>query len=42
LIQEIAPVYFNLDTFEDGDIRRSLVRAAEKKRRKEAMKKAGR
>jgi pre-mRNA-splicing factor ATP-dependent RNA helicase DHX15/PRP43 len=41
-MQEIAPVYFNLDTFEDGDIRRSLVRAAEKKRRKEAMKKAGR
>ncbi|KAK2593399.1 DEAH-box ATP-dependent RNA helicase prp43 [Conoideocrella luteorostrata] len=38
---EIAPVYFDLDTFEQGDIKRSLARAAEKKRRKEAMK-AGR
>ncbi|TWU78867.1 DEAH-box ATP-dependent RNA helicase prp43 [Metarhizium rileyi] len=38
---EIAPVYYDLDTFEQGDIKRSLARAAEKKRRKEAMK-AGR
>ncbi|QUC16531.1 uncharacterized protein UV8b_00772 [Ustilaginoidea virens] len=38
---EIAPVYYDLDTFEQGDIKRSLTRAAEKKRRKEAMK-AGR
>lgn len=40
--QEIAPVYFDMDTLEDGDIKRSLARAAEKKRRKEAMKKASR
>ncbi|KAK1242127.1 hypothetical protein MKX07_000113 [Trichoderma sp. CBMAI-0711] len=39
---EIAPVYYDLDTFEDGEIKRSLARAAEKKRRKEAMKKGGR
>ncbi|QYS98371.1 Pre-mRNA-splicing factor ATP-dependent RNA helicase prp43 [Trichoderma simmonsii] len=39
---EIAPVYFDMDTLEDGDIKRSLARAAEKKRRKEAMKKASR
>lgn len=39
--QEIAPVYYDLNTFEQGDVKRSLARAAEKKRRKEAMK-AGR
>ncbi|KAH0599583.1 hypothetical protein MHUMG1_02371 [Metarhizium humberi] len=38
---EIAPVYYDLNTFEQGDVKRSLARAAEKKRRKEAMK-AGR
>ncbi|KAK5997239.1 putative pre-mRNA-splicing factor ATP-dependent RNA helicase prp43 [Cladobotryum mycophilum] len=38
---EIAPVYYDLDSFEQGDIKRALARAAEKKRRKEAMK-AGR
>ncbi|KAF7535768.1 hypothetical protein G7Z17_g13154 [Cylindrodendrum hubeiense] len=35
---EIAPTYYDLDSFEQGDIKRSLARAAEKKRRKEAMK----
>ncbi|POR31720.1 Putative pre-mRNA-splicing factor ATP-dependent RNA helicase prp43 [Tolypocladium paradoxum] len=35
---EIAPAYYDLDTFEQGDIKRSLVRATEKKKRKEAMK----
>lgn len=34
-------MYYDLDTFEDGEIKRSLKRAMEKKRRKEAMK-AGR
>lgn len=38
ITQEIAPVYYDLDTFEPGDIKRSLTRAGEKKRRKEAMK----
>lgn len=38
---EIAPVYYDLDTLEQGEIKRSLQRATEKKRRKEAMK-AGR
>lgn len=37
LTQEIAPTYYDLDSFEQGDIKRSLARAAEKKRRKEAM-----
>ena len=37
-LQEIAPVYYDLDTFEPGEVKRSLQRAAEKKRRKEAMK----
>ncbi|KAG5929831.1 DEAH-box ATP-dependent RNA helicase prp43 [Claviceps africana] len=40
-LMEIAPVYYDLDTFEPGEVKRSLTRAAEKKRRKEAMK-AGR
>lgn len=35
-------MYYDLNTFEDGEIKRSLARAAEKKRRKEAMKKGGR
>ncbi|KAL6414465.1 pre-mRNA-splicing factor ATP-dependent RNA helicase prp43 [Ilyonectria robusta] len=34
---EIAPTYYDLDSFEQSDIKRSLARAAEKKRRKEAM-----
>ncbi|KAF4969275.1 hypothetical protein FZEAL_10256 [Fusarium zealandicum] len=38
---EIAPTYYDIDSFEQGDVKRSLARAAEKKRRKEAMK-AGR
>jgi pre-mRNA-splicing factor ATP-dependent RNA helicase DHX15/PRP43 len=38
---EIAPVYYDLETFEHGEVKKSLSRAAEKKRRKEAMK-AGR
>ncbi|CAI6097029.1 unnamed protein product [Clonostachys chloroleuca] len=38
---EIAPTYYDLESFEDGEVKRSLQRAAEKKRRKEAMK-AGR
>ncbi|RDA84023.1 hypothetical protein CP532_2924 [Ophiocordyceps camponoti-leonardi (nom. inval.)] len=38
---EIAPVYYDLDTFEDTDVLRSLKRATVKKKRKEAMK-AGR
>ncbi|KAJ0135566.1 hypothetical protein CTA2_2301 [Colletotrichum tanaceti] len=36
--QEIAPVYYDLDSFEKGDVKTALTRAAEKKRRKEAMK----
>jgi pre-mRNA-splicing factor ATP-dependent RNA helicase DHX15/PRP43 len=39
--QEIAPVYYDLDTFEHGEVKKSLARASEKKKRKEAMK-AGR
>ncbi|KAH7320083.1 P-loop containing nucleoside triphosphate hydrolase protein [Stachybotrys elegans] len=35
---EIAPMYYDLDSFEQPDMKRSLARAAEKKRRKEAMK----
>jgi len=35
---EIAPTYYDLETFDDGEIKRSLQRAAEKKRRKAAMK----
>ncbi|PFH58922.1 hypothetical protein XA68_13049 [Ophiocordyceps unilateralis] len=38
---EIAPVYYDLDTFEESDMLRSLKRATVKKRRKEAIK-AGR
>ncbi|CRK37483.1 hypothetical protein BN1708_001504 [Verticillium longisporum] len=38
---EIAPTYYDLSTFTKGDARSALVRASEKKRRKEAMK-AGR
>ncbi|KAG7102694.1 Pre-mRNA-splicing factor ATP-dependent RNA helicase PRP43 like protein [Verticillium longisporum] len=38
---EIAPIYYDLSTFTKGDARSALVRASEKKRRKEAMK-AGR
>ncbi|PHH76886.1 hypothetical protein CDD80_1146 [Ophiocordyceps camponoti-rufipedis] len=38
---EIAPVYYDLDTFEDSEVLRSLKRATIKKKRKEAMK-AGR
>ncbi|KAF4126364.1 pre-mRNA-splicing factor ATP-dependent RNA helicase DHX15/PRP43 [Geosmithia morbida] len=35
---EIAPVYYDIDTMEDNEMKRSLQRAAEKKRRKAAMK----
>ncbi|GKT87205.1 pre-mRNA-splicing factor ATP-dependent RNA helicase prp43 [Colletotrichum tofieldiae] len=35
---EIAPVYYDLSSFEKGDVKTALTRAAEKKRRKEAMK----
>ncbi|KZL82693.1 pre-mrna-splicing factor atp-dependent rna helicase prp43, partial [Colletotrichum incanum] len=35
---EIAPVYYDLNSFEKGDVKTALTRAAEKKRRKEAMK----
>jgi pre-mRNA-splicing factor ATP-dependent RNA helicase DHX15/PRP43 len=35
---EIAPVYYDVETFENGEIKRSLQRASEKKRRKAAMK----
>ncbi|CEJ79932.1 Putative Pre-mRNA-splicing factor [[Torrubiella] hemipterigena] len=38
---DIAPTYYDLDTFENGDIKRSLMRTAERRKRKEAMK-AGR
>lgn len=31
-------MYYDLDTFDDGEVKRSLQRAAEKKRRKAAMK----
>ncbi|KAG6299893.1 DEAH-box ATP-dependent RNA helicase prp43 [Claviceps aff. purpurea] len=41
-LMEIAPVYYDLDTFEPGEIKRSLTRAGEKKRRKEALKAKGR
>ncbi|KAH6676119.1 helicase associated domain-containing protein [Plectosphaerella plurivora] len=40
-LMEIAPGYYDLSTFEKGDAKTALLRAAEKKRRKEAMK-AGR
>jgi pre-mRNA-splicing factor ATP-dependent RNA helicase DHX15/PRP43 len=40
-LKEIAPVYYDLESFEHGEVKKSLARAAEKKRRKEAMK-AGR
>ncbi|KAK2735394.1 pre-mRNA splicing factor ATP-dependent RNA helicase prp43 [Colletotrichum kahawae] len=35
---EIAPVYYDLDSFEKGEVKTALLRATEKKRRKEAMK----
>ncbi|PHH59677.1 hypothetical protein CDD81_2679 [Ophiocordyceps australis] len=35
---EIAPVYYDLDTFEPGDVKKSLQRTVERKRRREAMK----
>ncbi|KAL0941156.1 pre-mRNA splicing factor ATP-dependent RNA helicase prp43 [Colletotrichum truncatum] len=35
---EIAPVYYDLDTFEKGEVKTALLRATEKKRRKEAKK----
>ncbi|PHH83823.1 hypothetical protein CDD82_13 [Ophiocordyceps australis] len=35
---EIAPVYYDLDTFEAGDVKKSLQRTVEKKKRREAMK----
>ncbi|TQS32871.1 hypothetical protein Golomagni_06799, partial [Golovinomyces magnicellulatus] len=35
---DIAPNYYDLDTFENGDVKRSLARTSERKRRKEAMK----
>ncbi|PHH87901.1 hypothetical protein CDD83_8254 [Cordyceps sp. RAO-2017] len=40
-LMEIAPVYYDLDTFQDSDMKRALKRAVDKKKRKEAMK-AGR
>ncbi|ROT43449.1 pre-mRNA-splicing factor ATP-dependent RNA helicase PRP43 [Sodiomyces alkalinus F11] len=36
---DIAPIYYDLDTFGKGEARTALMRAAEKKRRKEAIKK---
>lgn len=38
MYQEIAPVYYDIDTFDDGIVKTALTRASEKKRRKEAMK----
>ncbi|TDZ74716.1 putative pre-mRNA-splicing factor ATP-dependent RNA helicase prp43 [Colletotrichum trifolii] len=35
---EIAPVYYDLDSFEKGEVKTALLRVSEKKRRKEAMK----
>jgi pre-mRNA-splicing factor ATP-dependent RNA helicase DHX15/PRP43 len=31
-------VYYDLDTFEDGEVKNSLKRSAERKKRREAMK----
>ncbi|KAL2759598.1 hypothetical protein ACRALDRAFT_1039219 [Sodiomyces alcalophilus JCM 7366] len=36
---DIAPIYYDLSTFEKGEAKMALMRAAEKKRRKEAIKK---
>ncbi|WYZ36682.1 hypothetical protein EsH8_II_000188 [Colletotrichum jinshuiense] len=35
---EIAPIYYDLDSFDKGEVKTALLRASEKKRRKEAMK----
>jgi pre-mRNA-splicing factor ATP-dependent RNA helicase DHX15/PRP43 len=38
-MQEIAPIYYDVDSFDKGEVKTALMRASEKKRRKEAMKK---
>lgn len=35
---EIAPVYYDLDTFDKGDVKTALMRVTERIRRKQAMK----
>jgi len=36
--QEIAPVYYDIDSFEKGEIKSALTRITEKVRRRQAMK----
>ena len=36
--QEIAPVYYDLETFEKGEVKSALTRVAEKIRRRQAIK----
>jgi pre-mRNA-splicing factor ATP-dependent RNA helicase DHX15/PRP43 len=38
MIQEIAPIYYDIDTFEKGEIKSALTRITEKIRRRQAMK----
>jgi pre-mRNA-splicing factor ATP-dependent RNA helicase DHX15/PRP43 len=38
LEQDIAPVYYNLEDFAKGEIKTALQKAADKVRRKQAMK----
>ncbi len=37
-LQEIAPVYYDIDSFEKGEIKSALTRITEKVRRRQAMK----
>lgn len=37
LLQEIAPTYYDIPSFPKGDVRSSLLRAAERLARKEKM-----
>jgi pre-mRNA-splicing factor ATP-dependent RNA helicase DHX15/PRP43 len=37
MMQDIAPTYYDLDSFKKGEIKTALQRAADKVKRKEAM-----
>lgn len=39
--QEIAPVYYDLDTFEKGEIKSALTRITDKVKRRQAIKGSG-
>lgn len=37
-MQDIAPTYYDLDTFKKGEVKTALMRTVEKMRRREAIK----